>query len=140
MANYNVKYRGQFRDVDNILWTVDILKQETVSAIEEITLADPPVNIEYQQEDVFQPLKCSAATIRVLTPKILDIYTGKIDVKIQIYKNNVLFWEGWNTPNIYTSEYATDLDLIEINAIDNIAALEYSNYNCKSQTNVLTYK
>ena len=139
MANYNVKYKGQFRDVDNTLWTVDILKDENVSEVEEITLADPPVTIEYQQEDVYQPLKCSAATIRVLTPKILDIYTGKIDVKIQIYRNHTLFWEGWNTPNVYSSEYSTNLDLIEINAIDNIAALDYSKYKCKKQTDVLTY-
>lgn len=139
MTNYNVKYRGQFRDVDNTLWTVDILKDENVSEIEEITLADPPLTIEYQQEDVFQPLKCSAATIRVLTPKILDIYTGKIDVKIQIFRNHTLFWEGWNTPNIYSSEYYSNVDLIEINAIDNIAALEYSKYNCKKQTDVLIY-
>jgi hypothetical protein len=127
----NLIYFGEFRDINNTLWRINIYKEGFIGNAEELTLADNPVIINYEGDnDIYKPIKYSQCTIKVLTPKVLDIYSSKVfDVKIQVLKNNVEYWNGWNTPTVYSSEYYSDLDEVEINAIDTLAATKYVDYD-----------
>ena len=129
-----IRYYSTFYGTDSTEYTLKVYKDGFTGTPQEITLSGDPVTIEYTQEDIFKPTKLSGCTIKVLTPRILeDIYTGKVfDVRIEIYKEDDLIWTGFNSPNIYNSEWLTDYDQTEINGIDTISALQYIKYE-KSQ-------
>lgn len=134
----SLRYYADFLSIDNTEWRLRIYKDGYSGYAERIELEDDPITIEYSQNDIFKPSKLSGATIKVLTPHILeDLYTGTItDVRIEIYKEEDLFWVGYNSPNIYNSEWLTDYDSTEINAIDTLSALQYMKYEtglCKSR-------
>ena len=118
---------GKFKDINNIDWTVDIYKEGYTGEVKELILGDSPVTIEYVTDSPFKPVKYSGCSIKVLTPTILsELFTGKIlDVKIEILKNNVLYWEGYNSPNIYNQEYWSNLDEMTIEGLDCLAATQY---------------
>lgn len=139
----NLRYQGGFRDVDNNKYVVNIYVNKSVSSVEELTLADDAVHINYEQDssDVFSPIKCSGCTIKVLTKDILtDLYTGQIlDTQIKIYRQDYnnstnnwgsqyLYWMGFNSPNIYNQEYYSDADNMSIECIDCLSALKYFKY------------
>jgi hypothetical protein len=110
--------------------TVEVSKNGNIA---ELTLADGAVTIDYNIDSIFAPLKQSGCSIKVLTDRILDLYTGKRDeVEIRIYKNYALLWFGYLTPNIYSQEYETDVDLLTLEAVDTIAQLENIKYNRKT--------
>lgn len=118
---------GEFTDVNGIDWTINIYKEGYNGEATKLLLGDSPLVIEYVSDNPFKPVKYSGCSIKVLTPTILsELFTGKIlDVKIEILKNNVLYWEGYNSPNIYNQEYWSNLDEMTIEGIDCLAATQY---------------
>lgn len=109
---------------------VEVSKNGTIA---DLTLADGAVTIDYVIDSIYAPLKQSGCSIKVLTDRILDLYTGKRDeVEVRIYRNHMLLWFGYLTPNIYSQEYETDVDLLTLEAIDTIAQLENIKYNRKT--------
>lgn len=114
---------------------VEVSKNGTIA---ELTLADGAVTIDYVIDSIFAPLKQSGCSIKVLTKEILDLYTGKRDeIEVRIYRGSSvrdLLWFGYLTPNIYSQEYETDVDLLTLEAIDTIAQLEYIKYDRQNQT------
>jgi CRISPR/Cas system-associated protein Cas7 (RAMP superfamily) len=128
---YKLRYYSTFKDICNNTLRLEIYKdlEETVTA-EELILSADAVSIEYSSEDLFKPLKQSGCSVNVLTSTVLiDLYTGKLnDVTIKIYKNDSLFWFGYLTPNIYSSEFSSDYDLLTLEFVDCIAQLENIKY------------
>lgn len=125
-------YYSNFNDVANTPVRVEIYKetQEEVTA-KELILSSEPIVIDYTSEELFQPLKQSACTINVLTSEVLlDLYTGSTnEISVKVIKDDDLFWYGFLTPNIYSSEYNSDFDLLSLEFIDCIAQLENVKYN-----------
>ncbi|WP_299230237.1 hypothetical protein [uncultured Bacteroides sp.] len=131
---YKEKFHSTFYDRDNNKVSIHIYKnvEESENIVsQELTLSSNAVTITYQSDEIFQPLKQSGCTISVLTDSILtDLYTGKInDVMVKIYKNEELFWMGFLTPNLYSSEYQTSLDLLQLEFIDVVSNLENIKYS-----------
>lgn len=113
---------------------VEVSKNGTIA---DLTLADGAVTIDYVIDSIYAPLKQSGCSIKVLTDRILDLYTGKRDeVEVRIYRGSSvrdLLWFGYLTPNIYSQEYETDVDLLTLEAIDTIAQLENIKYDRKTE-------
>lgn len=131
---YKERFHSTFYDRDNNKVSIHIYKnvEESENIVsQELTLSSNAVTITYQSDEIFQPLKQSGCTISVLTDDILtDLYTGKInDVMVNIYKNEELFWMGFLTPNLYSSEYQTSLDLLQLEFIDVVSNLENIKYS-----------
>lgn len=123
---YKLKYYSDFKDInDNSIRTEIYIDTDNILQSEELLLSSDAVNIEYTADDLFKPLKQSTCTINVLTKNVLtDLYTGKLnEVIAKIYKNGALFWYGFLTPNIYTSEFSSDYDLLSLEFIDSVAQL-----------------
>lgn len=138
-----LRYTGSFQNVENDLYTVNIYKEGYTGSAEEILLSGDPVIIDYEiDKDIFKPVKLSGCSINVLTKKILsDLYTGKItDVKIDILKNGELWWTGYNSPNVYNSEFYSDADSMTIEAIDTLSVLKYIRYEYTNISPVHSYK
>ena len=138
---YKLRYYSSFKDINENTIKIEIYKNTTVTLqAEELLLSADAVSIQYQSSNIFQPLKQSAASINVLTNKVLsDLYTGKLnDIQIRIYKNNSLFWLGYQTPNLYSSPYNDLYDELTIECIDTIAQLENIQYEYINGKNNIT--
>lgn len=138
---YKLRYYSSFKDINENTIKIEIYKNTTATLqAEELLLSADAVSIQYQSSNIFQPLKQSAASINVLTNKVLsDLYTGKLnDIQIRIYKNNSLFWLGYQTPNLYSSPYNDLYDELTIECIDTIAQLENIQYEYINGKNNIT--
>lgn len=134
---YKLKYYADFKDVQDNSIRIEIHIQTTATIQPElVTLAADAVTIEYAADDLFKALKQSCCTINVLTKRILtDLYTGKLnDVITKVYRGGNLFWYGYLTPNVYSSEFSSDYDLLSLEFIDSIAQLENSKFTSTGST------
>lgn len=128
---YKLKYYSDFKDVQDNLIRGEIYLQTTEAIQPELLkLAADAITVEYTSNDIYKPLKQSCCTVNVFTDRILtDLYTGKLnDVMLKVYRNSKLFWYGFLTPNIYSSEFSDDYDLLSLEFIDSIAQLENTKY------------
>ena len=130
-----VKYFGEFDDIDNNRIRVEINIDGAVGEAIELTIADPSITIDYNSENIFQPLKKSGASISLLVPNVIEsLFTGELlNPRVSIYKNNELFWFGYITPNIYTQPYKDTLDLLTIECVDTISNLANMDYQKSSE-------
>ncbi len=129
---YKLRYYSTYKDLSNNTIRIEIYKNtiETVTA-EELLLSADAVSITYEADDMFKPLKQSGCTVNVLTGAVLtELYTGKLnDITLKVFKNDSLFWYGYLTPNIYTSEFSSEYDLLSLEFVDTIAQLENTKYS-----------
>lgn len=138
---YKLRYYSSFKDINENNIKIEIHKDTTSTVqAEELLLSADAVSIQYESDNIFQPLKQSAASINILTTKVLnDLYTGKLnDIQIRIYKNNNLFWLGYQTPNLYSSSYNDIYDELTLECIDTIAQLDNIQYEYITGKNKIT--
>lgn len=148
MMMYGVKYYSEFDDLDNNRIKLEICYNGYNGAATELTIADPSISISYDQEDLFQPLKKSGASINLLVPNVIeDLFSGELlNPLVRIYRNNSLYWWGYITPNIYSQPYKDELDLLTLECVDSISNLANIDFKTNSEissfldiiTNVLT--
>lgn len=138
---YKLKYHSSFKDINENNIKIEIYKNTTATVqAEELILSADAVSIQYESDNIFQPLKQSAASINILTSKVLDdLYTGKLnDIQIRVYKNNNLFWLGYQTPNLYSSSYNDIYDELTLECIDTIAQLDNIQFEYITGKNKIT--
>lgn len=130
-----MKYYSDFKDINDNAIRVEIYTTDSAEPVSLLLAADA-VNIEYTSDNIYKPLKQSCCTINVLTKDVLtDLYTGQLDnVKVKILRNGKLFWFGYLTPNVYSSEFSDDYDLLSLEFIDTIAQLENTKFTKSENT------
>lgn len=134
---YKLKYYSEFKDVQDNSIRIEIYLRTTATVQpEQLMLAADAVSIEYASDDIYKPLKQSCCTINVLTKNVLaDLYTGRLnDVTAKIYRRGSLFWFGFLTPNVYSSAFEDDYDLLSLEFIDSIAQLENIKFTSTGST------
>lgn len=71
-----VKYFAEYDDLDNNRIRLEIDFKAFSGQPTELILARPAITINYQSDDVFQPLKKSGASISLLLPNVkTDLFT-----------------------------------------------------------------
>lgn len=123
-----MKYIGEFRDLNNVLYKIEIItKNDTSQETSLLMSGEDTCVIEYKGSNY---IKSSLCTIKVLTSEpyfdINDAFGNR--VKVRIYKEGVLFWVGYATPNAYSQGFEMNLDSYEIETQDAISTLKYFNY------------
>lgn len=104
-----------------------------------ILSGESPVVISYEGEDnnIYKPCKYSGCTIKLITDWYdPDLYSKSIfDNKVVIsymtdeeLSEYTTLWEGYVTPNAYNQGFAYDIEDLQIECIDSLAALQYKNY------------
>lgn len=130
----NLAYYAEFKSKNNTQYRVEIHTKNKVSEVKELLLSDTPFIAEWEADTLFKPLKMSNAVCSILTREILtDLYTGEAQgVELHLYNQSakMLEWFGYLTPNLYTSDYITPLNSLDVEAIDSIACLENIKYCC----------
>lgn len=92
--------------------------------------ADEAVTTESSVSDTFDVLLRQSATIRLLsaahTPELYS--TTCRNTVVNILRDGVLVFAGFLEPQTYSQPYNETLDEIELNCVDALSALQYSNY------------
>lgn len=108
----------------------------TYSKSKSITLAfENPVTVssEGDSSDIYKCAKYSKMTINVINDKIYDdlFAIRSNSVKVTLYKEHKIVWQGYLTPNIYSQDYAYSKNELQLECIDNISVLQYEPYKEK---------
>ena len=140
---YKLRYYTSFKDIneDTIKVEVYINTTSNISA-EELYSSAEAVRVEYSCDDIFQPLKLSGASINFLVKNVLkDLYTGVlVNIRVHIYKNDSLFWVGFQTPNMYSQNYNNEYEELTIECVDTLSICENIKYKYfKTDDKVATF-
>lgn len=126
-----LRYYSEFKSLKENNYRLEI-HSPLATYSEEVKLSSDPISVEYESESLYQALKLSNATISVFSDRVLtDLYTGEnqgVEVRLYNLTENLLEWLGYLTPNLYSSDYVTDFDNIELQAIDTLSSLENIKY------------
>lgn len=126
-----LRYYSEFKSIMEKLYRVEI-HTTLATYSEELTLTGSPFTVEYESDTLYKPLKMSNAVLNLLTNKILsDLYTAEgqsIEVRLYNKTDNILEWFGYVSPNLYSSDYITPFDRVELQAVDSISILENKKY------------
>lgn len=96
----------------------------------DIYFTDDPVEITSQVNDTFDHLLLQSATIRLLTRNFIPelFCTSCRQAIVNIYREDTCLFAGYIEPQTYSQDYNEEYDELELNCIDTLTALEYSNY------------
>lgn len=124
-------YYSKFKDVAENSIRIEIYKDsDTEVSATELLLSADTAQIECDADSLFSPIKVSELTLNVLTKDVLkELYTAKAnEVSAKVFRNGVLFWFGYLSPNIYSSDYTDETNLLSLEFVDTLSQLDYFKY------------
>ena len=127
---------GDFRDVNNVLYSVHILSDNDKT--KEITIGEKglyfsgsPISIETDIDDTFQTIIRRSATINLVTSDYIGdklFANNSRNIKVNIYKEDLCIYAGFVEPNTFSQPFANGLEEFTINTTDALTTLQYYNY------------
>lgn len=127
-----MKYIGKFKDINEELYTIEIITNNDSSESQSIELADTPITVSMEGgSEIYKPIKYHSATINLIQTQLnFDLYnkTAQGNKVILYDKNSNIVFTGYLTPNIYNMEYTSYLETMELEATDALATLKYLEY------------
>lgn len=135
-------YSTDFLDINEEKYTIKI-QTNTGNETSSVIPSGNPFVVSYKGDDsnIYKPVRYSGATVGLLTRTgLFDVYAPAAhDTQIILTKNNQIVWTGYATPCIYKQDWDSDLEEIEIEAIDGLSTLKYFKYQAPERT-VITFK
>ena len=131
--------QGQFRNIDNELFTVKILSDgdsSTTRTIGEngLFFGEDPVIIETDCDDSFEHIIRKSCTINLVCSDYIGdvLYANNSrSIVVNILKGNEVVFAGYVEPNTFNQPFAKPLEEFTINATDALSTLQYYKYkNC----------
>lgn len=124
-------YYSEFKDVAENSIRIEIYKDsDTEVSATELLLSSDTAQIECDADSLFSPVKVSELTVNVLTKDVLkELYSAKAnEVSAKVLKNGVLLWFGFLSPNVYSSDYTDETNLLSLEFVDTLSQLDYFKY------------
>ena len=139
-----MKYFSQFKDVNDQLYTVNIITNGDGSTTKEFTLGGSPFTTEMDNSDkiIYKPCKYQSATIEMVSQDYnFDIYSSTAQGTIvQLLKGSEIVWAGFITPNLYDQGFNEFRETIALEAIDGLSTLQYYKYTPVGKTkNIVSF-
>lgn len=148
---------GDFRDVNNVLYSVHILSdndrtKELIIGENGLFFSGSPISIETDIDDTFQTIIRRSATINLVTSDYIGdklFANNSRNIKVNIYKEDLCIYAGFVEPNTFSQPFANGLEEFTINTTDALTTLQYYNYGditlknylkAKKDANVKTFK
>ena len=127
---------GDFRDVNNVLYSVHILSnndktKELIIGEKGLFFSGSPISIETDIDDTFQTIIRRSATINLVTSDYIGdklFANNSRNIKVNIYKEDLCIYAGFVEPNTFSQPYANGLEEFTINTTDALTTLQYYNY------------
>lgn len=95
-----------------------------------IYFTDDPVEIEDETNDVFDVILSQSAKISLLVSGFVSDFfrLNVLDAKVNITCAGRLVFAGYIEPQVYSQDFNEIYDELELNCIDALSALQYSQY------------
>ena len=139
-----MKITGQFRDINNNIYTVEI-DNPSVSAADIIIgehynegddddllyFTDEPVTIDFEYDDLFTVIGMHSATINLYARDFVGhlLYANNArSVTVLIKKGNEVIFDGYVEAGTFNQEYSNPYDSFTINCVDKLSTLKYYKY------------
>lgn len=127
---------GDFRDVNNVLYSVHILSdndktKELIIGEKGLLFSGSPISIETDIDDTFQTIIRRSATINLVTSDYIGdklFANNSRNIKVNIYKEDLCIYAGFVEPNTFSQPFANGLEEFTINTTDALTTLQYYNY------------
>lgn len=138
-----VRYKGEFCALGGTRYRVEIL-QEGYDGTNPGVLTfdgDTPLQIEWSETDKMEPVRSSAATLTVISDtdrQYVDLYQVEVGtVRMDIYRNNVLYWSGLLDTELYEEPYSSGWNYSVVLTFSDFACLERMKWS-KDKSSVLS--
>lgn len=124
----NVHYKTEFRDINNDLIRVELLKDATTAVVKELIAGGDPINLNNNSDDyLYTPMRLFGGTFTV----VLDEYdfglfaSNDREIQIKIYRNDSLFYTGFLTPSVYSQNYLDGYNFeLQLEFVSALSALQ----------------
>ena len=129
-------FQGQFRDINNTLYTVKILSDNDSSTTRTIGedglfFAAEPVMINGESKDTFTQMLVKSCEINLVANDYIgdELWAANArSIVVNIFKGGTCIFAGYVEPNVFNQPFAKPLEEITLNCIDAISILQYYNY------------
>jgi hypothetical protein len=145
-----MNYIGYFRSIDNLLYQVQIVKDENQPAKEIILAGEEPFIVQYNTcNTLFDPIRTSVATIKIVHNDYMeDILPSKaretrvtLTIKGEGYDaDDSIVWDGYLTPKVYNQGYTDEYEIIELEAADCLSVTQYIPYENDTAIGIKSFK
>ena len=127
---------GQFRDRNDVLYTVKILTNNdssTTMTIGEdgLYFGDEPVIITGECSDTFDNLLTKSCEINLVSEDYIgdELWAANArSIVVNVFKDTTCIFAGYVEPNAFNQPFANPLEEFTLNCIDAISILQYYNY------------
>lgn len=144
---YGLKFYSQFESQKGINYKVRILQKDYDSTVYDVVMGGEPVIINYNGgEDKFDIIRGSECVLNLYSQtnnQFTEILIGdKGEYKVEILKNDSLFWSGFVIQDNYTEPFMPAPYLISVRATDGLGdlkMLQLKNENGNLILNNLTF-
>lgn len=139
-----VRYSGGFHSRDGAIWRCDILQKSAVMfKIGQLTYpSDEPLLIEWNDTSKEEPICGSTATLTIVSPgdrTYFDLYSVTPgDIRLDVYKNSILYWSGCLDTEFYEEPYDCDGDYEVSLTFSDFGILNRIPYNIKGLNSIRT--
>lgn len=129
-------YTGQFRDINDTLYTVKILTDNDSSSTTTIGedglyFAAEPVIISGENKDTFNQIITKSCEINLVTEDYFGDGLWAANARsiiVNVFKENDCIFAGYVEPNCFNQPFAKPLETFTLNCIDALSILQYFNY------------
>lgn len=126
---YGQKYELQFKDFYGVTWNAYIYVKDYSGSSSYLTGQGDPLNIVYEVTEHFthtpiKPSYCEVNLIEFTDDTFFEFFTKDRNAKIKIYKNSVLYWQGWSIGDGYYSLYNLCPKPVKITFVDGLTFLK----------------
>jgi|GEM_PF-1128909 len=129
MENYGLKFLSQFDSQKGIKYKVRILQRNYNSAVYDVVMGGEPVVINYNGDenkfDIIRGSECVLNLYSQTNNQFTEILVGdKREYKVEILKNDSLFWSGYIIQDNYNEPFMPAPYLITVRATDGLGDLK----------------
>ena len=122
-------YWGEFRSVAGALYRVELLSDDTSSFAQRVYFPyDTPIEIEWNEVDKLEPVQGACLTLSLVSEEdrqFIDLYSIEVGkVRIDVYRDGVLYWSGVLDPELYEEPYSEKKDYIVSFTFSDFAPLD----------------
>lgn len=131
----NIKYYNEFRGLDNTLYRIEILTNESATA-EEIQTSAEPFVLKYAETRKLTPVQTAQANMELVSHEnfqFTDLHTDNMQgYLIKFYRGGKLYWLGWLDPELYNERlssshpYYVSFSASDFNVLERLKYLDSS--------------
>lgn len=131
-----IVYSGSFLSRQGDKWEIDLLRDLDAEPEEVGTLrfpAEEALTIEWDEVERWEVIQGSTATLRIISPgdrTYLGLYAIRVgEVRMDVYRNQVLFWSGTMDTEFYEEPYERGSDYEVTLTFSDLGVLERMKYD-----------